>query len=141
MVISTRYWRGTGMVDSEHVEQRNFVKWFRQKYTLNFEKIEIAAIPNGGHRNKIQAAALKAEGVNAGIPDMIIPITEGKSIWIEMKKKEGFSISNEQKRWKKMLTHLGHYYILAIGCDDAILKLEKLLDDIKEKEKWIKKKP
>lgn len=38
------------------------------------------AIPNGGERNPIVAAKLKAEGVKAGVPDIFLPVTK----WTEL---------------------------------------------------------
>jgi hypothetical protein len=125
-------------IPPERVEQRNFVKWIKQKYTLDVQFIEIAHIPNGGYRNKMEAAALKADGVNAGAPDLFIPISDGKTVWIEMKRIEDYSISKSQKKWKNILTLLSHYYILAEGCEDAIKQVEELFDRIGEREKWKK---
>ena len=68
---------------SEHDIQKVCVDWFRLKYP----KYTIYAIPNGGERNKIVAAKLKAEGVLAGIPDLHIPIAKQgfHGLYIEMK--------------------------------------------------------
>jgi len=63
------------------------VKWFRLQYpdTLIF------AIPNGGARNAITGAILKAEGVMAGIPDLFIakPCGMFHGLFIEMKADKG----------------------------------------------------
>lgn len=45
---------------SEHSEQCAFVEWLRWNHIPHY------AIPNGGSRNRIEAARLKAEGVSAG---------------------------------------------------------------------------
>lgn len=54
---------------SEDQLQAQCVKWFKMQYP---DKI-IFAIPNGGSRNKIEAAKLKRCGVLAGVPDLCIP--------------------------------------------------------------------
>ena len=46
---------------SEHLEQREFVSWFRQ----TFPGVLIHAIPNGGKRGRAEALRLKVEGVVA----------------------------------------------------------------------------
>jgi hypothetical protein len=46
----------TDAVPSEHFEQRELVKWFRQ----TFKGVRIFAIPNGGVRSLSTAAKLKA---------------------------------------------------------------------------------
>jgi hypothetical protein len=68
---------------SEHDIQKVCVEWFRLKYP----KYLIYAIPNGGERNKIVAAKLKAEGVLAGVPDLHIPVAKQgfHGLYIEMK--------------------------------------------------------
>lgn len=42
------------------------------------------AVPNGGHRNKATAGRLKAEGVKAGIPDLVF-LRGGSAAFVEMK--------------------------------------------------------
>ena len=42
------------------------------------------AVPNGGKRNFREAQRLKAAGVRAGVPDMIV-INDGRAIGIELK--------------------------------------------------------
>lgn len=102
---------------SEHVEQREFVSWFRKTY---YEII--FAIPNGGTRNKKEAAKLKVEGVLAGIPDLYVPEW---NLWIEMKKKDAGRLSPKQKEIRKYLIDIGHSYILGAGYLDA---RDKVLD-------------
>jgi hypothetical protein len=45
------------------------------------------AIPNGGHRDKITAARMKAEGAKAGVWDIFLPFPAGgfHGLFIEMK--------------------------------------------------------
>lgn len=100
-------------VPSEHLEQREFVKWFRQTYT----GVRIAAIPNGGARSPSTAARLKAEGVSAGVPDLFIPAW---GLWIEMKRAKGGKVSPDQKSWHDYLEDVGYCVIVSRGCADAI---------------------
>lgn len=100
-------------IPSEHVEQRNFVRWFRQTHPT----ARIAAIPNGGSRSMAAAAKLKAEGVSPGIPDLFIPAW---GLWVEMKRVKGGKISADQKLWADYLESVGYCVIVSKGCDDAI---------------------
>ena len=72
----------SGWLPTEHEEQREFVRWFRQ----NHPGVRIFAIPNGGARSITTAAKLKVEGVSAGVPDLCIPAW---GMWIEMKRQKG----------------------------------------------------
>ena len=54
---------------TEHEEQRELVKWFRQTYP----KTLIFAIPNGGARDARVGAMLKREGVKRGVSDLFLP--------------------------------------------------------------------
>lgn len=101
---------------SEHVEQRDLVSWFRKAYP----DYPIFSIPNGGHRNKIVAMKLKAEGVSAGVPDLYCP---GLELWIEMKRRKDGRLSREQKDWIEYLEGIGHTAIVGLGCDDAKAKI------------------
>lgn len=44
-------------------------------------------IPNGGSRNKAEAANLKRQGVKAGVPDLFLPVPRGgyHGLYIELK--------------------------------------------------------
>jgi hypothetical protein len=97
---------------SEHTEQALFVQWFRRTYP----DVRIFAIPNGGSRSRSQGAKLKVEGVSAGVPDLFIP---HGSIWVEMKRARGGSVSAEQKSWHSYLREIGQTVIVGYGFDDA----------------------
>ena len=66
------------------------------------------AVPNGGARNKIVAAKLKAEGVRAGVPDYILPVPMGDHVGlaVELKTLTGYP-SREQKDWIASLREQG----------------------------------
>lgn len=103
-------------IKTEHEEQREFVRWFRQAHN----GVRIFAIPNGGARNITTAGRLKAEGVSPGVPDLFIPEWD---MWIEMKRTNGGSLSAVQKDWIKYLKGFGHTCIVAKGADDAKAKV------------------
>jgi hypothetical protein len=97
---------------SEHVEQREFVSWFRQTYL----GVRIFAIPNGEARSKTSGARLKLEGVSPGVPDLFVPAW---CLWIEMKRAKGGTVSAVQKDWHAYLDAIGHRVIVAHGFEDA----------------------
>lgn len=71
------------MKEQEHNIQVSCVTWFRYQYPQYL----IWAIPNGGQRNAVVAAKLKAEGVLAGVPDLFIAVSRGSysGLFVEMK--------------------------------------------------------
>jgi len=99
-------------IPTEHEEQRELVKWFRQ----TFDGVRIFAIPNGGARSITTAAKLKVEGVSAGVPDLYVP--EWK-LWVEMKRTKGGVVDKAQKDWHEYLTAIGDRVILCRGADEA----------------------
>ena len=68
-----------GRIPTEHEEQRELVRWFRQTWP----GVRIFAIPNGGARSPATAGRLKAEGVSSGVPDLLatmVPLTQIASV-------------------------------------------------------------
>jgi hypothetical protein len=115
----------TDRIPTEHEEQREVVKWFRQTY----KGVRIFAIPNGGQRSIAAAARLKVEGVSAGVPDLHVPAW---SLWIEMKRSKGGSVSAEQKDWIAYLEGVKHSCIVGKGADDAKAKITAFYNEHKD---------
>jgi hypothetical protein len=115
----------TDRIPTEHEEQREVVRWFRQTH----RGVRIFAIPNGGQRSLAAAARLKVEGVSAGVPDLFIP--EWK-LWVEMKRIKGGSVSAEQKDWIKYLKEVGYCAKVCKGADDAKAQITAFFNQQKE---------
>ena len=107
----------TDAAPSEHLEQVQLVSWFRRQWP----NVRIFAIPNGGGRSMAQGASLKAEGVTAGVPDLFVPAW---SLWIEMKRSTGGTVSPVQKDWIAYLEGIGHQVIVGRGFEDAKRQIE-----------------
>lgn len=109
----------------EHNLQTACVNWFRYQYPT-FSKMLIA-VPNGGRRDAITGAMLKAEGVLAGVADLIllIPNRRYHSLLIELKTKSGTQ-SKAQKEWQQEVERLGYSkYIL-------VRSIEEFINDIND---------
>lgn len=79
------------------------------------------AVPNGGHRNKIEAMKLKATGVVPGIPDCVLvwPVTAG----FEFKTKDGrVSIEQAQIHQKWAASGLVVYVIREFGIFEGLIR-------------------
>jgi hypothetical protein len=102
----------------EHAEQVAVVAWFRE----NYPETLIYAIPNGGARSAITGAALKAEGVVAGMPDLHIPAWR---VWLEMKRRKNGRVSPAQAAIHTHLRGIGDAVIIALGAAEAMRLLRK----------------
>jgi len=93
------------------------------------EKPLFYAIPNGGSRNKIEAANLKKEGVVAGVSDLFIaePRHGFHGFYIEMKAKGG-RVTEKQRQFLKRASKNGYEIAVCYGADDAIDLIKEYLD-------------
>ena len=112
-------------IPTEHEEQRELVRWFRQTW----RGVRIFAIPNGGARSLATAGRLKAEGVSSGVPDLFIPAWR---LWVEMKRSKGGSLSAEQKDWRAYLESVDYWVIVGKGADDAKRQIQAFFDHHKD---------
>lgn len=119
---------------SEHQEQKALFEWVERVSNLWPELRLMFAVPNGGARSKATAGRLKAEGVKAGVPDVILPIPRGGygACYIELKvpaqngKKAGRE-SKAQKAMREALCEAGNYSVVCVGWDAASVALIKYL--------------
>ena len=101
---------------SRHIEsqlQRQCVAWFRLQYPKHAKLL--FAVPNGGGRSRVEAAIMKAEGVTAGVSDLILLEPRGGygSLCIEMKTRSKSSRQSEsQKEWQAVATEAGNRYVV-----------------------------
>lgn len=84
------------------------------------------AIHNQGHGDAIRGARARAEGVKAGVPDLMLPVPVFVSnelrylgLFIELKKRKGGVVSSEQKDWLNFLEVSGYYPIVCHGWREA----------------------
>lgn len=75
-------------------------------------------VPNGGARNKAEAARFKAQGVRAGVPDVLI-FHAGKAYALELKSERG-RVSPAQQSMLERLAAEGVTCSVAHGVDEAI---------------------
>ena len=105
----------------ESKEQTALIGWCMRHY-LEHEGLEkIFAIPNGGKRDKREAARMKAEGLRPGVPDLCLPVARGgyHSLYIEMKRRVGGQLGDSQKIWRLALQEEGHRVEVCKGFAEA----------------------
>ena len=104
------------MTAQRHIEsqlQRQCVAWFRLQYPKHAKLL--FAVPNGGGRSRVEAAIMKAEGVTAGVSDLILLEPRGGygALCIEMKTGSKSSRQSEsQKEWQKATEEAGNRYVV-----------------------------
>lgn len=76
---------------TEHAEQCALFCWAALQSDFHDELQLMFAIPNGGMRDTITAANLKAEGVKANVSDIFLPVPRAHfhGFFLELKKKGG----------------------------------------------------
>lgn len=122
----------------EHDEQ---VALFRlasyRKYKSGTVRDYMFSIPNGGtvggKRAMLAAVRRKAEGLTAGVPDVLVfdmeancaPGDHHSGLFIEMKRADGVpsDVSAAQKDMMERLTKCGYECFVAFGCDKAWAKI------------------
>lgn len=106
---------------SETAIQIAVVKFVRDLARFKPELRLLHHIPNGGSRDKKEAAILSAMGVEPGVLDLHLPIARGKYIglWVEMKSDTG-KPSKAQLEWAQMLRDEGHYVQFSDSASEAI---------------------
>ena len=95
----------------ESLLQRACVAWFRAQYPEH--ALMLFAVPNGGGRSRIEAGIMKAEGVTAGVSDLILLEARGGygALCIEMKTTEKSSRQRaSQKAWQTAAERAGNRY-------------------------------
>lgn len=104
-----------GRISPEHLIQVQLIERVRLELARKFPELKgpdfatsgalrLFAVPNGGIRHIQEAVRLKAEGVQRGVPDLILPIPRGTQCgaYLELKAGKG-RLSEEQKDWLRFL--------------------------------------
>lgn len=107
----------------EHYEQANLFSWLALREAQYPELESIYAVPNAAKRSARQGAWMKAEGMKAGVPDVVFPLLscegarypntpaglEGRiygGLYIEMKAPDKYPRPN-QREWADRLERQG----------------------------------
>ncbi|ADL03342.1 VRR-NUC domain-containing protein [Lacrimispora saccharolytica] len=111
---------------SEATEQEHVVSWCSHREGMYPDLKWIHHCPNGGSRQKKEAARLKAQGVKPGVPDLHLPIPKGAyaGLYIEMKYDDG-TVEPPQKEWIRAMKAAGHFACVCYGYDYAVKVIEE----------------
>lgn len=97
-------------------------------------KLPVFHIPNGGERRAAVANHLKAQGVKAGVPDLFVPIASSgyHGLFIEMKRRSQWRMSDAQTRWIQELRKRGYAAFVCPGAKNAITCIKTYLGECEE---------
>lgn len=116
--------------------QINCVRWFGYQYPAYSSLLEHPK--NEGNGNRVQGRIAKAEGVRAGVADLILHVPSYineasvnhsdvfQSLAIEMKTKIGRQ-SPEQKIWQRYFEAAGGKYIIVRSYDDFVAEVSRYM--------------
>lgn len=107
--------------------QQSCVRWFRLQYQ-RLAKL-LFAVPNGGAHEAVTGRILKAEGVLAGVADLLLlyPCRGYHGLCIEMKTATGRQ-SDSQKEWQEAVTAAGYAYAVARSLEKFRTLIEEYIN-------------
>ena len=116
-------------VDREGQEQAALMRELELRYPAVFELMY--HVPNGGHRVKAVASKSKAQGVKAGIPDLVLTMARGGyfGLYIEFKATppNDAAISASQHERIHKLNEQGYLAVVCRGHFDAMEQIRAYL--------------
>lgn len=107
---------------TEHDEQCALFAWADMAQGEHPELAMLFAIPNGGARHPAVAAQLKAEGVKAGVPDIMLAVARGRwhGLFVELKRADRSNhATSAQRAWIEMLRRYGYSAVVVYGAAQA----------------------
>ena len=122
--------------NEEYKEQKELIRWARMRSATLPELKLLTSIPNGGYLLSPSAASkLKATGLSAGVPDLMLPVARGgyHGLFIELKRLKGGRVSPEQRWWAERLNSEGYLAVVCYGWNDARQIIESYLGQVANK--------
>lgn len=115
-------------LDDEGGHQEALFWWAEYQIGRMPELEYLHHVPNGGKRDKATAAALKRQGVKAGVPDIHLPVARGgyHGLYIELKAGKN-TTTKKQEQWLSFLGQQGYYTAVCYGWQIAAELIEKYL--------------
>lgn len=115
--------------ETESQAQQRVMKWWDNVYWHfgigHFDARVLMAFPLQGARTQRNGARMKAEGLRAGTPDMLLAVARnGKhGLWIELKRDKRSYATEQQKMFIAMLERQGY---AALVCHSADLTINAI---------------
>lgn len=116
-------------IQHEANEQEALFNWAAYSRGTYPELDLLYHIPNGGSRNRLEAANLKRQGVKPGVPDLCLPVARGTfhGLYIEMKYGKN-KTSPLQDGWIESLRNQNYAVFVCYGWQQAAEVIKKYLN-------------
>jgi hypothetical protein len=124
------------LIPTEDIESQCLVQWAKSKYWQG-KRIADALILNAGgaylgsdaRQRAITMGRLKRQGFKNGVFDFFLAIPRAGfgGLWIEMKRKQGGVVSNDQVTFQYTMTDLGYKTAICKGWEAAKEAIEEYL--------------
>lgn len=116
-------------IPSEEEEQITLFSWAEAMAAQVPELRLLFHIPNGGLRTKREAAAFKAQGVKAGVPDLFLPVARKgyHGLFVELKRRKGGRLRPDQRGWLDDLFEQRYLAVCCHGADEAMAVIGQYL--------------
>lgn len=113
---------------SEHSHQVAVIAWWDKlgRHNYGLPSCALFAVPNAAKRSLALGAYMKAEGLRAGVPDLVMPVPRGgkPGLYIEMKREDGI-VSGAQVEVQAFLLLQGYEVLTCYSADEAIAAIVK----------------
>lgn len=116
-------------VPREDTEQECLFRWAAYQCRVYPELQLMYHIPNGGARDRVTGARLKAQGVKRGVPDICLPVARGgkHGLYIELKRQRGGRVSEDQRMWLDELDKQGYAVAVCRGWQEAAAEIKQYM--------------
>jgi len=110
---------------SEDALQQKCYFWFWNEYP--HLRGLLFSVPNGGTRDPREVNKLKLTGLYSGISDLIL-LNRGRTFFIELKRDEKATQSENQKNWQKLIESEGFTYFIIYSLSDFKILIQNIIE-------------
>lgn len=112
----------------EHEIQATFIRWVKLAEKADWRLKLLFAVPNAGRRTRAEAAWMIAEGLRAGVPDIILPYPSGPFVGLAIEfKRPGETTSEKQDEYIPLLVDAGWLVVICTDPEAAIRTVQDYL--------------
>lgn len=117
-------------LSDESGHQEAIIQWCQYRYSTYPELELLFHVPNGGKRDQKTAAALKRQGVKAGVPDLVLPVARCgfHGLYIELKAPGG-KLEQSQEDYLIAIQQQGYLALVCCCWQAAVTALDTYLRD------------